>query len=595
MWTVELLILSFDLVIGVWVNHPFNCTKLSDESGLKYLCGDDSPINIRDDLLDSKYSEIGEICTPDFRRSDNIQGYYCTTVKKTTECEVLTNLDNKIRYYSISYLKSREDCLEYIRHKGIDSEYPFHPPPRCTPGILERQEKEFTVIKEASMQANPFLEDSTDVYLLNNHTDDYQSVWHRSELCQVKNWRCHGQKNYIPLEIFKNDDQISIRLELIKLGIIYDSHFGSIPIKGSCEMTFCGRKVLKLPGGGIIAVNWRPLYKNVPKCVSQDLIERGIKDLSFQNRRNIGGPLLVAINQRHENCKKIKKKILGKKPVPFQNLHYLNPFEPGKHVAVKYGKVMTVFSGAVRSKAVPSHHISYMECNYRVGDLNYTDDESGNFTIRFLGEEELTSEELSKRDDWIRETEPEDFNENLTSSDRYFWYNGISKTDNIISYPRSFILQSLESIYKDVGLIPVTKKHEGIYDERFNYPLEEAQIHEIQGKEYKNETSTSDPDQSTTKPDKDDQETRRGDQGRSPTINSGNKVSEITRNANETIVVEEKGYWSEEMSVWSIGSLVSLIGLYLLFRRRLKSNKNIRKYKHRLLRFFHLDYMSYPY
>ncbi|AFR67092.1 non-structural transmembrane glycoprotein [Kimberley virus] len=587
MWTMKLIVLILDTALGIWVNHPFNCTELSDEAGFKYLCGDNSAINIRDEILDGKYAEIGEICTPDFRKSDKIQGYYCTIVKKSTECEVLSNLDNKIKYYTISYLMNKEACLEYVKHRGIESEHPFHPPPRCTPGILERQDREFIVVKETTMVGDPFIDDSIDVYLLNNITEGYKSIWHKSELCQVRNWKCHGQKNYIPLEIFKNDDQVSIRLELIKLGIIYDSHFGSIPIKGSCELRFCGKKVLRLPGGGIISVNWKPLYKEVPMCKSQELITNGVADLSLKGRRNIGGPLLLAINQRHENCKKIKNRILAKKPVPFQNLHYLNPFEPGKHIAIKYGKVMTVFSGPSRSKVVPSYHISYMECNYRVGDLIYDNNDTTNFTITFLGETNITSESLLGEKGWVKESEPEDRSENLTEGSRHFWYNGISRTDNKISYPRSFILQSLESIYNDIGIIAVSKKHGDIYNEKFNYPLEEAQILNINDSESKGTDNTNETEISLS----DKKEVNKEQENKDESINEiGSHDQEITRSANETITVEDKGYWSEEMSVWGIGSLVSLISLYILFRRRLRLGKNVHKYRHRILRFFNLDY-----
>nr|WGO62842.1 non-structural transmembrane glycoprotein GNS [Hefer Valley virus] len=577
MWSSSLIIWSMVTVIqGYWINYPSECKSIETDVALNKLCGGGDIINIRDKLLDNSYEKFGEICTPDNTKSRRVKGFYCVEVSKSTKCRVLENFDNEVTYRTEVRRVGRKECYNYIKttakersESGDDRIAPFYLPPKCELGEGREINKKFMLIKERDINLNPLDFEREDLYLfkLKNHTiDEKDLLLERSEYCKFSNWKCHGKRNYIPLEIFKNDDQISLRLELIKLEMIYDSEYGEIPIYGSCKMHFCGKNVLRTKHGAIVHLSNSEWLNKVKDCKRDDII-KPIQDLSQKVFKTFGPVLLSTLYKRHELCKKIKENLKNSKSVPFENLNYINPFEPGWHPAAHYKKISSTVSGSFRGRVVQSAKLEFMNCLYEIGDLHKGTNISDSY-ILFNKGKRINLTDVKEREGWKKEDIDVNQNQNLTKTDIEVWYNGVIYRDGQMFFPTTFLISKFESLYKDKVLLSLEKSDSIWVDENGT----EVRVVLI-------------PKQSTENPQK-----ANTDVIVPTSIENQAKVNNVkTFLANETILIENKSYFEEDFSTWSVYTILSVLGLWVLYKKGLNQKKKI-VVRNFFKKFFKLDY-----
>nr|CAG9163306.1 MAG: non-structural glycoprotein GNS [Kokolu virus] len=569
-------LLIFGIANAYWVNYPKECKDLTSESAIDELCGGDSLINIRNTLLDDSYERIGEICTPDNSKSRRVKGFYCTEVTKKTTCQVLGNFDNKVTYETTIRKVGRRECYEYIQDLNVKPEEesqkslaPFYLPPKCEVGDGTTVTKTFMILEETEINLNPVDLEKDDLYLFsikNNSIIEDDLLVQRSEYCRLDNWKCHGKKNYIPLEIFKDDDQVSIRLELLKLNIIYDSEYGELPLHNSCKMTFCGREVIKTENGAILLLGHRGIVDKTRDCGKEE--KNGpIQDLSRKVFKTIGPILLSTLYKRHELCRRIKNNLKHGKPVPLENLNYINPFEPGWHPAAHYIRIKTSMSGAIRGRLIEATQLKFKSCKYEIGDaqpVNATTD----LVIRFGQGKVIRYQDIIGREGWAEETTDPEKKQNLTDGEIKVWYNGVIMRDKKIFFPTTFLISKFESIYKDKVMINL----EGTDSIWVKDNVTEIVVKLEKDQSLKVEQTTGVWENLNTSI----EETEEG-------------VKEIRINSNETITVGNKSYFTEDFSTWSVYTILSVLGLWILYRKGV-SKGNKARVRNLFQRFFKLDY-----
>ncbi|QEA08654.1 non-structural glycoprotein [Hayes Yard virus] len=578
MW---IYLISFSMVVsiceGYWVNYPTECKDLNSEEAIRDLCGGNSLINIRNTLLDDSWEKIGEICTPDNSKSKRVRGFFCTAVTKKTTCKVLENLDNKVTYETTIRKVGREECYNHIQDLNLKTEEesqknlaPFYPPPKCELGKEETVVKTFMVLDETEINLNPLDFEKEDLYLFslenNRSIIENDLLVERSEYCKLSNWKCHGRKNHIPLEIFKDDDQVSIRLELLKLNILYDSEYGELPLYNSCKMTFCGKEVVRTEGGAIILLRHNGIVEKTREC---DRRERNspIQDLSRKVFKTIGPILLSTLYKRHDLCRKIKDNLKNGRPVPFENLNYINPFEPGWHPAAHYVRIKTSINGALRGRLIEATKLQFKSCNYEIGDA-HPKNGTTNFTITFGQGKMITHDNIASREGWVVESIDPEQDQNFTKGRVRVWYNGVMERDNELFFPTTFLIKKFESIYKDKVMISLDGTDSlWVKDNRTEIIVK-----------LEKDTSTK---------------TNLTEDEWSNLNHSVHKVGvedgTVIMRSNETITIENKSYFTEDFSTWSIYTILSVLGLWVLYRKGVSKGNKVRVRKF-IQRFFKLDY-----
>nr|QDM55302.1 non-structural glycoprotein [Bovine ephemeral fever virus] len=568
---------------STWINYPENCTSTSLQDGLKELCGGDQLMNIRNRLLDDTYKEIGEICTPNYSMEKKSEGYRCASIKKKVICKMLENFDHEVTYISESHPIDKAKCHELIINKDLlnNIEEPYYPPPKCDSSKSSVSELEFIKLINYDVVLDPVGFQNEDNYLFkfdktNPIPIDYI---YQSEFCQSKNWICHGDKSYIPLEIFKGDNQASIRLELIKLSIIYDSNFGELPIKDACKLHYCGRPAIKLFNGAIIKIKESPIVMGLPSC-NRSRIEMPETNLAKKRYSNIGPVLLTTLNKRFELCKKIKKNLESKQSTPINNLHYLAPFEPGKHPALVYRLVSTTISQSLRSKVVPVSMLSMSMCEYITGQIiedgikkNLTDEDT---VIILANNKEIKWKDFKGRENWYKEQANPNIIDKNPDELSHYWYNGVMRREDKLTYPSSYILQTLKKIYTD------TERESRISFFKFRL---ERNITKTEVIKFRDTEELSNQNHSSSVND-----TLEGD-------DYLNWVEENTKDTNNTEgsigdekqTIQNKEYWNEESSIWGISTIITVLGIYYIYRKN-RREKIFLNMKHRVQRFFKLDY-----
>ncbi|QEA08649.1 non-structural glycoprotein [Puchong virus] len=577
MWALLIRQLLFlKITNAYWVNYPKECKDLNSESAIEDLCGGDSLINIRNTLLDDSYEKIGEICTPDNTKSRRVRGYYCTEITKKTTCKVLGNFDNKVTYETTIRKVGRKECYSHIQNLNHRPDYesqesvaPFYLPPKCEIGDGKTVSKTFMILEETEINLNPTDLEKEDLYLFsmkNRSIIEDDILVERSEYCKLTNWKCHGKKNHIPLEIFKDDDQVSIRLELLKLNIIYDSEYGELPLYNSCKMTFCGREVVKTENGAILLLRHKGIVEKTRVCNKEEKVGP-IQDLSRKVFKTIGPILLSTLYKRHELCRRIKNNLKNGKPVPLENLNYINPFEPGWHPAAHYVRIKTSMSGAIRGRLIEATKLQFKSCNYEIGDaqpLNATT----NLEIRFGQGKVVKYENITQREGWTVETTDPDQTQNLTDGNIKVWYNGVIMRDNKIFLPTTFLINKFESIYKDKVMINL----EGTDSIWIKDNVTEIVVRLEKDQSVKINKSEIIWDNSTDN-----------------ILQEENGVEEVQIKANETITIGNKSYFTEDFSTWSVYTILSVLGLWILYRRGVSKGNKVRV-RNLFQKFFKLDY-----
>ncbi|AAG10414.1 non-structural transmembrane glycoprotein GNS [Bovine ephemeral fever virus] len=568
---------------STWINYPENCTSISLQDGLRELCGGDQLMNIRNQLLDDTYKEIGEICTPNYSMEKKSEGYRCASIKKKVICKMLENFDHEVTYISESHPIDKAKCHELIINKDLlnNIEEPYYPPPKCDSSKSSVSELEFIKLINYDVILDPVGFQNEDNYLFqfdktNPIPIDYI---YQSEFCQSKNWICHGDKSYIPLEIFKGDNQASIRLELIKLSIIYDSNFGELPIRDACRLHYCGKPAIKLFNGAIIKIKESPIVLGLPSC-NRSRIEMPETNLAKKRYSNVGPVLLTTLNKRFELCKKIKKNLELKQPIPINNLHYLAPFEPGKHPALVYRLVSTTINQSLRNKVVPVSMLSMSMCEYITGQIiedgikrNLTDEDT---VIILANNKEIKWKDLKGRENWYQEQANPNIIDKNPDHLSYYWYNGVMRREDKFTYPSRYILQTLKKIYTD------TERESRISFFKFRLERNITKTEVIKFRDIE-ESSDQDHSQSVNK-------TLEGD-------DYWNWVEETTSDKNKTDgsrgdekqTIQNKEYWNEESSIWGISTIITVLGIYYIYRKN-RREKIFLNMKHRVQRFFKLDY-----
>ncbi|AEH58020.1 non-structural transmembrane glycoprotein GNS [Berrimah virus] len=578
--TVNLLcVMAYANGADIWINYPEQCKNISLKEGLKELCGGNQLMNIRNKLLDDTYKEIGEICTPNYAMEKRSQGYRCASIKKKVICKMLDNFDHEVTYISESHPIDKSKCHELIQHRDLlnNKEEPYYPPPKCDSSSSSVNELEFITLINYNAMFDPIGFESNDNYLFNFEGSDKKPIDHiyQSEFCQSKNWICHGDKSYIPLEIFKGDNQVSIRLELIKLGIIYDSNFGELPINNACLLNYCGKSAIKLFNGAIIRIKNSPLTSKLTAC-NKSQIDMPEVNLARKRYSNIGPVLLTTINKRYDICQKIKKNLELERPVPINNLHYLAPFEPGQHPALVYRQVSTTISSSFRSKVVPVNMLSMSMCEYTTGILTndgIVDDLKSNDTvIKLINNKEIKWSDIKNREHWYEEQRNPDIIDGNETDLLSYWYNGVTRKGNTIIYPTSYILQTLKKVYMD------TEKELKVdffrVEHEYNVTRKDILKHNYTNADRKNDTNL----------DKEYLDREYKD------IKELNATETKKEGEDEEVqIIQNKEYWNEESSIWGISTIITIIGIYYIYRKN-KRSKTFLNVKHKITKFFKLDY-----
>nr|QRZ60232.1 nonstructural glycoprotein [Bovine ephemeral fever virus] len=560
---------------STWINYPENCTSIRLQDGLKELCGGDQLMNSRNQLLDDTYKEIGEICTPNYSMDKKSEGYRCASIKKKVICKMLENFDHEVTYISESHPIDKIKCHDLIINKDLlnNIEEPYYPPPRCDSSKSSVSELEFIRLINYDVVLDPVGFQNEDNYLFRFDKTNPIPVDHiyQSEFCQPKNWICHGDKSYIPLEIFKGDNQASIRLELIKLSIIYDSNFGELPIKDACRLHYCGQPAIKLFNGAIIKIKESPLVLGLPSC-NKSRIAMPETNLAKKRYSNVGPVLLTTLSKRFELCKKIKKTLESKQSIPINNLHYLAPFEPGRHPALVYRLVSTTISQSLRNKVVPVSMLSMSMCEYITGQIvedgikkNLTDDDT---VIILANNKEIKWKNLKSRESWYKEQANPNIIEENSDELSYYWYNGVMKRENKLSYPSSYILQILKKIYTD------TEKESRVSFFKFGLERNITKTEVIKFTDKKESSNQSYSGSINDTLESDD----RLDWVNGETIDE-NKTNKSR--GDEIQIIQIKEYWNEESSIWGISTIITVLGIYYIYRKN-RREKIFLSMKHRV-------------
>nr|QED88197.1 nonstructural glycoprotein [Mavingoni virus] len=536
-------------LLGI-VNYPESCQKITSDLSFGLMCtGELEAIDFNKILGRKDIENMGELCSPTDLGDKHLSIKTCIEKKRETVCSVLPDLKAEISYrinQTTTDMTNCEESKQLDTLKGLD--HANLPPPKCSYGSDETNIE--TVYEEITIER----EDSIVDYDLQEVIKKRKEGYYRSQHCTGQLWSCTSPKDLLMINDLYPEKMRQINHQIHAL-LLLESELITPELKPKyCEFYYCGHEALLGPNKEVL-IKPSKFNRKFPKCAN-------ISDLRYEKRLRLDDleGLRELIKKRNKGCKMIRDYVVNKRKIHREALKYIPPLSPGYGIGYRYLPRKSVYSIPLRGKVVENYEIEFFKCYYIWSEVHQNDDRNLNTNIclkhlsenacRHPGNERFVQKEaIERHSDVNTKSILEGYNEETKDPER-----------SIYAVKTSYILTQIYSRFMHNGETFVVN----------NSLLSENSTYLNTSTEWRKTISDETPE------------------GKLVVNKSLETVSEVTFGfnqslsinetsnrtvrplENEVFIIENKDYLMEDLSVWSIGGLLSLIGCYLLYRYKIR-------------------------